>query len=712
MMTICYRTSRLVPIATVLCVLSCLNDRYSKPTGEEVSEITSILGVNPDLDIYSGDDSSAQAAVVSPLNLQGVTDRLAVLSLDAKNRTRALMQSGDDLTGGNCDSWQLCETANPPYIPTYIDTVTGLFVVFDVKSNDKITLTNINFAATSLSGIASGATVLNFPQQIQIYVDSNPTPLYSGYVLDLANNNGAPFAGYEAGAVNIYYPRINGNLITGSWIRVMTAQPWFYQFDYEMGKGIMNSVVTSWSNVFNNAGQWPHLAVPNWVSLPATSILPLNITNLLNVTAPGVFLGMKFTVSSPADFTSLRIKIEFDGNQTVDVPLGMFCGGSHPAYNISAALFRRNGLDLYNYFPMPFRNSSKIVIQNSSLSQIPISFQYVFLGGNYPEPFGYFHVKYSETLPTTVGYDHIVLNTYGCGKYVGTVQDTELNACIPQVSFGYAEGDVRIYQDGSNSYTHTSGGTETYFNWGWYDQINADYQFTRPSYGNSGFVITSINTSCPPAQVRSMYRLHLVDQKPFYRSIKVTFEHGGDYDPGSPGNANANYRTAAFYYSTLKPKLVVADTVDLGNSASEISHNFTVLSGSITPSSLNAKYAGDFTYQYFNETGYYINGQVRFNAVIPSSNTGARIRVRTDRYYGKLEATVRINGTYVGTLYRAFSNKASTILNGNNYGRFSDDELEISYIYTYGQSTLQITIDTQSSPDQVHIYKCEVLAYR
>ena len=66
-----------------------------------------------------------------------------------------------------------------------------------------------------------------------------------------------------------------------------------------------------------------------------------------------------------------------------------------------------------------------------------------------------------------------------------------------------------------------------------------------------------------------MYRSHLSDVIPYYRSFRYALEHGPE------GNLPTNYSSTAFYYQVDKPSLEMTDQLALGDPQSIESHAYS-----------------------------------------------------------------------------------------------------------------------------------------
>jgi YVTN family beta-propeller protein len=140
--------------------------------------------------------------------------------------------------------------------------------------------------------------------------------------------------------------------------------------------------------------------------------------------------------------------------------------------------------------------------------------------------------------------------------------------------------------------------------------------------------------------------------------------------------------TLAYYYQQPTARAVLSDVLDVGKSASESSHSYTIN---------NATWSGaqGFTYDGVMDAyglvddGRSNRGYSRFQMAINSSNDGVLLRRRLDYGTGNQKGAVYIDGQYVGIWYTAGSNP--------NH-RWRDDDFLIPGIYTSGKSSITVQL--------------------
>lgn len=220
----------------------------------------------------------------------------------------------------------------------------------------------------------------------------------------------------------------------------------------------------------------------------------------------------------------------------------------------------------YCFFPMPYEKSARLELVNESdepLRDVAVTVHVV--PGAPAAGSGHFHAMWREERPTRSYADYVVLDTKGHGHYVGAVlvmSSVHFDpAASRKVQRGYLEGDARFYIDDARAPLNASTGTEEYFNWGWYDVPEWDGIF---SYQVSGYPVHDVDTQDHSV----MYRFHLADLVPYYRSFRFALEHGGE------GEVPSHYSGTAFFYQRDTPQLEMTDVLAIGDAGSEQSHSY------------------------------------------------------------------------------------------------------------------------------------------
>ena len=295
---------------------------------------------------------------------------------------------------------------------------------------------------------------------------------------------------------------------------------------------------------------------------------PGSTITLGEIQGPGVIQHIWITVT---DRTSERnryvtrdlvLRMYWDGEETpsVESPLGdFFCcgfGESYPVHSLPIAVNPQRGFNCY--FPMPFRKSAKITIENQNDEIVP-GFFYQIDYCEYdelPENTAYFHAQWRRQRLTEKAKDYVILdNVHGSGKYVGTYL-----ALTTLERYWYGEGEVKIYLDGDEEYPTICGtGTEDYFGGAWSfahqeDGRTVEQTFCTPFlgypyYSNRDTAIHNNYHNDDMMPQRSFYRWHIMDPILFEKDIKVTIQQIGVYH-GGLFERQDDVASVAYWYQT------------------------------------------------------------------------------------------------------------------------------------------------------------------
>ena len=244
----------------------------------------------------------------------------------------------------------------------------------------------------------------------------------------------------------------------------------------------------------------------------------------------------------------------------MESPLGdFFCCGFGESYLVNSLPIAVNPQRGFNcYFPMPFRKSAKITIENQNDEIVP-GFFYQIDYCEYdelPENTAYFHAQWRRQRLTEKAKDYVILdNVHGSGKYVGTYL-----ALTTLERYWYGEGEVKIYLDGDEEYPTICGtGTEDYFGGAWSfahqeDGRTVEQTFCTPFlgypyYSNRDTAIHNNYHNDDMMPQRSFYRWHIMDPILFEKDIKVTIQQIGVYH-GGLFERQDDVASVAYWYQT------------------------------------------------------------------------------------------------------------------------------------------------------------------
>jgi hypothetical protein len=353
--------------------------------------------------------------------------------------------------------------------------------------------------------------------------------------------------------------------------------------------------IERWKDVGQPLDRRPAQSIDREVTIPSYTTVPV-----WSASEPGTVTGICLQVPemSHALLRHLRIRAYWDDQNSpaIDSPIGPFFGtGYWPVPDPAGAAPRfgytnRHGEGVrlgriatralpvgadregfYNFFPMPFYRSARIELLNETgepLEYVKVTVRIV--SGAPEEGSGYFHAQWREENPTIPHRDYTVLETRGHGRFEGAVLVMSSVKFDPAMNHspqrGFLEGDARFYIDDNRTFANASTGTEEYFLWGFYDLARWDSVF---SFAVNGYPVHDTDSEDHSV----MYRFHLSELVPYYRSFRFTIEHGGEGD-GAYVSQPSNYSSTAFYYQRDEPELVLTDKLVLQDPASRASHGY------------------------------------------------------------------------------------------------------------------------------------------
>jgi len=249
---------------------------------------------------------------------------------------------------------------------------------------------------------------------------------------------------------------------------------------------------------------------------------------------------------------SLKLKIYFDDEKEprVDTFIGDYFGAGFGKYRAKSSRSLYVGMTsggYYSHFPMPFKKSAQVVIENTTKKQCnafygQVSYQTI---PEFTPEMTYFNARYrEEDMKAKEDKPYTILEANdGPGHYLGVMlsqQQKKLHWFGIQIpgskiklgfptNLAYLEGNVKIYIDGEKECSYESTGNEDYFMGAWYYNKG---EFSHLYHGltyKKGKKVTS-------------YRFH-PETIPYQKSIKVTV------NVGEFNEVPAFYKSVTYWYS-------------------------------------------------------------------------------------------------------------------------------------------------------------------
>jgi hypothetical protein len=377
--------------------------------------------------------------------------------------------------------------------------------------------------------------------------------------------------------------------------------------------------------------------------------------------------------ASDAVLAGARLRITFDGQTTVDAPIGEFFGSGLGEYD-TRTLF--SSIDAtpdgwYSaWWAMPYTTSATVELVNGSNAPISGATVEVTSGRYAPSaPVGHFHATHRSG-PTVPDESWNFLTAEGTGVFYGVTHSMRGN--IPSGNRrNYLEGDERVYVDGAASPVMHGTGSEDFYESGWYFRDGTT--FVMPLAGNPAYELDGdgCQFDCTGA-----YRLLTGDAVSFGSDLRFDIEHGpGDNEP-------ADYSSTAYWYGTPTAALTETDAVDLADDASRAAHEYTAVGETRGTLESTFEGAGDTVPVARGVTS--ATGSVSFTLAVDPANQGVRLLRLGDQNSSYQRAAVYVDDRPVGEWLQSL---------GNQHSRWLEDSFELPASATKGKSELRVRIE-------------------
>lgn len=381
-------------------------------------------------------------------------------------------------------------------------------------------------------------------------------------------------------------------------------------------------------------------------------------------------LALRLLPHDPALLRDLWIVMRWDGHATPDVeaPIGAFFGNEYGLRSIGLLLYGRTPDGrLYCKLPMPFWESAHIEIQNRGDRDARLSFASALepVDGYERGEFGYLRAsRYYPLTPATPGRDSIIGEARGRGHIVAA---TVTGRSIGESKYVSCEGDIRVYVDGNRTPQIESDGSESHVGYGW-GFVSPGQQNPVSGYDGSG------EPTCEFSETRS----HPGDWVPFNTGFRFGVE------AGEQNNYPMQHSGLVMYYGVDEPGMVLSDTLDIGDAASERGHGYRA-DGVAWEGELESAYEGDEDHVVIRDRGRTLSGRCEFTLTIDPRNDGVRLRRRCDQAEGRQRARVFIDGQPVAWTWY--------VADHNPHFRWLDSEFDLPPESTRGKSSIHIAIE-------------------
>ena len=285
----------------------------------------------------------------------------------------------------------------------------------------------------------------------------------------------------------------------------------------EKGKGAM--AIPDINSPARDLGQ-------GWKVRPCITLQPEETVTLAEIEGPGMITHIWITCHEKSYRDCiLRFYWDDENEPSVEVPLGdFFCNGWGVRANVLSLPINVNPSGGFNsYWPMPFKKSARVTIENQRSEEISgFFYQFDYILDEIPEDAMYFHAQWRRENPVKYAQEYtIVDNIKGEGRFAGV--------CIAwgQNNNGWwGEGEVKFYIDGDTDFpTYCGTGTEDYFGGAWcfINEQRSDYAtFSAPFLGYHQLIKPDGHYV---ANMRhGLYRWHILDPIFFKSDFKATIQ--------------------------------------------------------------------------------------------------------------------------------------------------------------------------------------------
>ncbi|MCP3802038.1 DUF2961 domain-containing protein [Allokutzneria sp. A3M-2-11 16] len=378
--------------------------------------------------------------------------------------------------------------------------------------------------------------------------------------------------------------------------------------------------------------------------------------------------------------TGARLRISFDGNTTVDAPIGEFFGSGLGEYDVRSLMFSMDPTKdgwYTSWWPMPFAQRAVVEIVNASgtrisdaaveLTSAPDSTITERLRPNGST--GYFNATHRRSV-TEVGKDWLFMDASGRGVFYGVTHS--MRGKLPlatQTPRFYLEGDERAYADGLRTPIQHGTGTEDFYESGWYFRTGS---FAMPL---AGYPAHEVGGDGCQFDCTGAYRLMVPDAIPFNTALRFGIE------PGPLADVQSDYSSTSYWYGQPRWTLRQTDRLDPTDLASRAAHGYTAAKETV--SKLTSSFEGDDDRSVASAQVTATTGEIGFTITTEPKNNGVQLVRTADQARSQQRVEVLVDGRAAGTWLQS---------SGNADQRWLQDAFTIPAHLTSGKRSLVITL--------------------
>jgi hypothetical protein len=255
---------------------------------------------------------------------------------------------------------------------------------------------------------------------------------------------------------------------------------------------------------------------------PSRRLDPGEEVTLADVRGPGVIrhIWMTFPPAPPEVMRAMWMEVFYDGadEPSISVPSLDFFGLPHgrPVAYSSMLASAQEGRGFNAYYPMPFVESVRVEVTNSSSRPMDLYFQVDYTLQDV-EP-SYLHVSWRRENPTVMKRDFVIADGLrGPGRFLGCVVGVR---AFDDGGIWYGEGELKIYKDGDSDLPTICGtGLEDYVGSAW--GLGAHHA----PFAGTPLDVRGTGKAMP--DFVGFYRWHVPDPVMFGSDLRVTIQQIG-----------------------------------------------------------------------------------------------------------------------------------------------------------------------------------------
>ena len=314
-----------------------------------------------------------------------------------------------------------------------------------------------------------------------------------------------------------------------------------------------------------------------WKVSPSVEIAPGETFDVARIDGPGRITHVWLTTHTD-HWRSLLLRAFWDGaaEPAVEVPVGDFFGQGWGEFaQLSSATVAVNPHGGFNsYWPMPFRESAHLTIENLGTEPAVVYYQVTYEAGAQAaeDATGYLHAQWRRSNPLPDRTTHPILTGIeGQGHYVGTYVAWGVNS-----SGWWGEGEIKFYLDGDlDPGPDGDGGFPTVCGTGTEDYFGGAWNFDVPGQGYTAFSTPYLGLHQvlrPDGLYRSqqrfgMYRWHVPDPVHFAADLTVDIQALGWRSGQRYLPLHDDIASTAFFYldrpTARRPETPDADALEV-----------------------------------------------------------------------------------------------------------------------------------------------------